>query len=258
MSPVLPRLLPVCALALGALNPRGASAQETIPGLPPVPSMDSEEREGTPRPAPPDERTGHVYVRAVSGLLLPAGFVRTSAAITDVASFGVGVGGAVGVGVSRHAELDATGMFGLFASPPECANCSADMVAAGVGVTYHLAQGVSLDPWARLGVGYRTASLTIEDPAPREPSSGRYHGVDFLQISLGATYLPVSGFGLGPYAQADVGTFVARPAPDPGGTRVYAVFHLGLRFEIDPIRWTDPTPTPTAAQSFFRPAPPSL
>lgn len=232
------------APALAAV--REASAQDSSQ-LPPIPSIDEQEREGTPRPAAPDERTGHVYIRAVSGLLLPAGFFRKDAAISSVASYGLGVGGMLGFGISRYAEIDLTGNYGFFAAPSDCEDCSSDTVMGSLGFTYHLVQGTSLDPWIRLGAGYRTASIDVSNPGSSTPAAGRYHGVDFLQIGLGATYFPVSGFGFGPYAEADVGTMVSRPAPDAGAPRVYAVFHLGLRFEIDPVRWATGGEAPAKA-----------
>ncbi|MBL9025269.1 MAG: hypothetical protein JNL21_23955 [Myxococcales bacterium] len=237
------RLVPSAGLATGALLgaglalvPRAALAQDTSQ-LPPIPSIDEAEREGTVRPAAPDERAGHVYIRAVSGLLLPAGFLRDDAPIRSVSSYGLGVGGAVGVGLSRYAEIDVTGVYGLFAAPGDCTDCSSDTVAASVGFSYHLAQGVALDPWVRLGAGYRTTSIEAA-ASSGTPVSGRYHGVDFMQLSLGATYFPVSSFGFGPYLEADVGTMV--DSPDPRAARAYAYFHFGLRLEIDPVRWAEP------------------
>lgn len=224
-------------MAAGLGGARSARAQDSSQ-LPPIPSIDQAEREGTPRKGAPDERTGHVDIRAASGLLLPAGFLRDDAAIRSVASYGLGVGGSVGVGFSRYGEIDATAIYGLFAPPADCTDCASDTVAASLGFSYHLAQGVALDPWARLGFGYRTASVDVPDPSPSTPVSGRYHGVDFLQIGLGATYFPVSSFGFGPYLEADVGTMV--DSPDPRAARVYAFFHFGIRLEIDPVRWASP------------------
>ena len=227
-----------------ALASRTSLAQDTSQ-LPPIPSIDEVEQEGTARAAAPDERTGHVLIRATSGLLLPAGFLRDNAPIRSVSSYGLGVGGTVGIGISRYAEIDVTGIYGIFAPPGDCTNCSSDTVAASLGFTYHLAQGVALDPWARLGAGYRTASIEAPDASASTPVSGRYHGIDFLQIGLGATYSPVAGFGFGPYLEADVGTMV--DSPDPRASRVYAFFHLGLRLEIDPMRWADPPAQPPRA-----------
>jgi hypothetical protein len=252
------RLLLVAAAASAALSlSQGARGQEQ--NLPGVPSVDEQEQQGVPRPYAPDERSGHVIIRAVSGLLLPAGFVRSEAALADAGSFGVAAGGTLGVGISRHAELDATGIFGLMAPPSECDSCASTTASASLGVRYHLAQGVSFDPWIRLGVGYRTAEILREGEATlRLPTPGRYHGVDFTQISVGASFSPVSGFGFGPYLEADVGTFVSRPDPDPGGGRVYAYFQIGLSAEIDPVRWFEPAPavrsaTPPTGRPFSRP-----
>ncbi len=64
--PSLGLLLCIGGSVVGALalaTPGVAFAQDTSQ-LPPVPSMDEQEREGTPRPAAPDDRSGHVYIRA--------------------------------------------------------------------------------------------------------------------------------------------------------------------------------------------------
>jgi hypothetical protein len=81
-------------------------------------------------------------------------------------------------------------------------------------------------------------------------ANGRYHGVDIAQISFGADFFPVPGFGFGPWFETDMGTFVAWPDGSTRGTRFYAFFLLGLELELDPVQWTEPawsSPEPTPA-----------
>jgi hypothetical protein len=196
--------------------------------------------EGAVRPAAADDRTGHVYIRAGADLEIPSGFLRSQVAADDVIGLGLGIDASIGVGLSRHAEIDVSGTYALMQSGGRCPLCSGDHAAANLGFTYHLAEGVALDPWARLGAGYRTADYENAAGGPAALVSGRYHGIDFADLSLGATFFPTPSFGLGPFLAADVGTYVSRPAASngaTGGPRAYAFFQLGFQLELDPARW---------------------
>ncbi len=197
-------------------------------------------REGTARDAAPDERTGHVYIRAGTDLEIPSGFIRDNVAINDVIGLGIGVDAALGVGLSRHAEIDIAGNYAFMESAGRCPTCTGNAGAIGLGFLYHLAEGTALDPYARLGVAYRTASYASGVGAPASLVPGRFHGIDFMDLRLGATFFPVPSFGLGPFLAANVGTYVARPAASDGSSgagRAYAFFQLGLSFELDPVRF---------------------
>lgn len=221
--------------------------------------------EGRPGPYAPDERTGHVYIRGGTALVLPAGSIRSEVPANAVVGPGIGFLGSVGVGISRHAELDVMGGYALMQRAGgqgggQCVGCKGDHASVSLGLTYHLAQGVALDPWMRFGTGYRTASYAGTSPQlVNHLVAGRFHGWDVAQISLGATFYPVSSFGLGPFFETDLGSYLNRPAANgyAGGARVYAFFQLGLRLELDPVRWVS-KPAPTPAKRSIAQLPPSF
>ena len=240
------------ALGLPAGSALAQGAAQQGPSLPGADEI--EEREGRPKPYAEDVRTGHVYIDAVSSAVFPVGSLAPGSSLTDVASFGVAVGGSLGVGVSRHLELDARGAWGLLTGPNACESCESTFATAGLGLTAHLTVGASIDPWVRLGVGYRMFELEHgEDESSRvlQTSNGSYHGVDLAQLGLGADFYPVPGFGFGPWLEVDMGTFVAWPdEATTQGTRIYAFFMVGLELELDPVMWASPpssTPAPAPA-----------
>lgn len=256
-GPALIAILAAASFALVASAARAQGAPPQVPGLPGADEVD--EPEGRVKPYAEDFRTGHVYIDAIASALFPVGDIAPGSSLTEVSSFGFIAGGALGVGLSRHVELDVRGGYGLLSSPTECADCSSDVATASLGFTHHLTNGAAFDPWIRLGTGYRTFSVehgAAESSAVLEIVNGRYHGVDIAQLSLGADFFPVPGFGFGPWLEADMGTFVAWPDGSREGTRFYAFFQVGLEIELDPVQWTEdskpaPAPAPPAA------APPS-
>lgn len=239
---------------------RAASAQG-VPAQPTLPSLDAKADQGQAKPYADDERSGHVLIRAESGLDVPFGQVQSGGTISDAAPFGLAIGGSVGVGISRYAEIDATGAFTLLSG--RCDSCSATSVAASLGLVYHLAQGTSLDPFIRFGMGYRTLEVDydpVEAGRFRNLPAGRYHGLDAAKVTLGASYLPVRGFGVGPWLSFGVGTMLAGPEPIDG-RRAYGLFQLGIRLEIDPVGWASPSSPARAAggpATSFPAGPPSL
>lgn len=224
--------------ALGEEPPaKTADPKATAPA-----EFEPEVGEGIRRPEGTDERAGHVYIRVGSDLEIPSGFVRSGVPLTDVVGLGVGLDAAFGVGLSPHAEISLEGTYAWMLGASNCAECGGDHVAVNLGFVYHLARGTAFDPWMRLAMGYRTVEYAGGAGAPKSLVPGRFHGLDFLDLSLGGTFFPVPAFGLGPYLAANVGSFLDRPEANgsAGGTRVYAFFQTGLRFELDPV----PRPAP--------------
>ncbi len=235
------------ALALVSLSSGRALAQAPagVPGAENfAPSLRAAD-EGTPKPYADDERTGHVLVRGAAGLAAPAGSVAGDAAFGDVASAGAAFGGSLGVGLSRHAVLDLSASYALFGGAERCVDCTAESFSASLGLSYHLAQGVAIDPWIRLGSGFRSAELDSSSATSSSVAgSGSYLGLDVVQLAFGASFAPVAGVGFGPFIGLDLGTFLERPgrvsaAGEIVGTTgaTYALFQLGMRFELDPRRW---------------------
>jgi hypothetical protein len=190
--------------------------------------------EGISRAAAPDMNRGALLVSIGTGLFAPAYDTLGAVDLTTALSPGVGFRGALGLGLSRHVSFELNGAYGLLSAGDSCSTCSGNSLSVGVGLIYHLAQGLAFDPWASFGVNYRT--MTIDDPGRSAvKGAGAYSGWDFARISLGGTYYPVSFLGFGPYLEASFGGF--RLLPD-GRTNhaVYAFIDFGLRVTFDPLR----------------------
>jgi hypothetical protein len=254
---VIARSIPVLCVAL-AITASTARAEEpkaaegAAPKVDPNAEIEPEVGEGVRRPEASDERAGHVYLRVGSNLEIPSGFARSGVALVDVIGLGVGLDASIGVGLSPHAELSLEGTYAWMLGASNCADCGGDHVSANLGFVYHLARGTALDPWMRLGMGFRTVEYTSGIGGPSALVPGRFYGLDWLDLSIGGSFFPVPAFGFGPFLAADVGSFVGRPEVngDAGGTRVYAFFQTGFRFEFDPV--PRPASTKTALSGAAR------
>ncbi len=219
-----------------------------------------DDREGTPRAAAPDELAGKLVVRAGAELVGPVGSASQEAAMDDVAGAGLGAAGSIGLGLSRHAELSLQGGYAKLSAASRCKDCGGSSARVGVGLTYHLAQGVAFDPWARFGAAYRTTSLETDGAksrAAREVTGGTYHGVDFAQLSFGTLWSPVSAFGFGPYAEMDLGSYLGRP-DGASGASAYAFFTVGLQVQLMPSRGAAAAEASATSASSGRGRPPSF
>jgi hypothetical protein len=135
----------------------------------------------------------------------------------------------------------------------------------GIGFVYHLAQGIAFDPWLSYGGGFRSSTYksSIAGGLPGGLTEAGFLGVDVARIALGGTFYPLSGFGFGPYFEADIGANYGRPkvaAPgscakedpsvtgrcDPGAS-AYAFFQIGVRIALDPLSFGGGTPARSAS-----------
>jgi hypothetical protein len=134
-------------------------------------------------------------------------------------------------------------------------------LVGGLGATYHLAQGVALDAWGRLGFGVRVLDVlgagSKEIPIGEELSGrtatanldGTYVGFDLAQLRVGAQFAPVRGFLVGPWLGADIGVVVSQPDPILAGFPAYAHVGGGLSFELAPGSWGGEPPSARTAQA---------
>ncbi|APR77037.1 Hypothetical protein A7982_02384 [Minicystis rosea] len=242
------------APALAADPPNGAAKPgEATPPAPPAPPAEEEgETEtGTKRPGAPDERTGHVYFGVSGAAVGPAGSMGPATPSSQLSPAGFSPGGFFGVGVGRHATLQVFGDWTRYLKPGACSrDCGGTGYTVGLGVTYHLAQGIAFDPWGSFGVAYRRSSFDVENPTRPDDARVRqvFHGIDVARIAIGGDFYPTSRFGFGPYLEADLGTnFIwAKPLlglpPDvKNGPRTYAFFSVGIRIAFDPMRKPAPS-----------------
>jgi hypothetical protein len=157
--------------------------------------------------------------------------------------------GIFGVGIGRHSTLQLTGDAIQFGSPGSCrVGCTGQSYVVGLGLTYHLAQGLAFDPWGSFGMAYRHSIFEVTAPDPTQ-NAGRplvsqtYKGFDVARIAFGGDFYPFPWGAVGAFVEADIGTNLGRPAPlvalPPNvtdGPRTYGYFQIGVRIAFDPMR----------------------
>ena len=211
--------------------------------------------QGEPRPAAKDWRTWHVLLSGRFGLISPTGSVASvgpteiseQVPIQDVATTGMNFGGTLGLGLSRHAVLEATVDYAKLGAPVGCSACFGKQVTLALGFSYHLAQGVALDPWVSYGAGVRFSTYRAQDEITSVIHDVSFRGVDVARIALGADFYPISTVGIGPFFEIDAGTNVSFPADTVtfAGSSVeggyspapYAMLQVGVRVTVDPLRY---------------------
>jgi hypothetical protein len=181
-----------------------------------------------------DTLTGHFQAGVSPALTLPFGQLESGDSAADLGP-GYGAKLDLGFGVARGLSLGAWGELFTHSAHSACrvaggtpvgsSNCSALDWAVGPFVRYHLVQGMRFDPWFVLGPGYHV--LTVDTAAGKQ----RFSGVDWLKIAAGGDYYLLSGFGIGPWVELDVGRFDRHPAA--GSDHWHEAFTFGLRGVLD-------------------------
>jgi len=213
-----------------------------LPALAQAPAPDGESREdeaseprdGLAKPYAPDWRKGTFLLSVGGSYVLPLGESASGVLAGDLLSGGPGVSAALGIGLTRHTVFELQGSYGMLGGGEACEGCSGSTLGVGLGLVYHLAQGIAFDPWASFGVGFRMTTVEAPDGAS-VVGAGSYRGIDFARIALGGEFFPVPSFGFGPYLEGVVGSYRLRPEPDsePG---VHGFFQVGMRVTFDPLR----------------------
>jgi hypothetical protein len=257
------------ALLVSSLARPAAAADDKGGGMPSFGEV--EQDNGIERPAAPDWRTGHIYIIPTLGIVGPAGEVGANTPSTQVAGLGYTYGGILGVGISRHGSIQIFGDRSVFSNPATCTTggCGGSAYSFGAGVTYHLAQGIALDPWGSFGMGYRSSIFSVIAPNAvaingTNYASGAlvpqaYQGFDVARIAFGGDFYPVPWLGFGPFVEVDAGANLHRPFPlvalPPNtieGPKAYAFFQIGVRVAFDPI----PRPSAPRVQTGTLPSSP--
>lgn len=240
-------LLAAAAGLAAALAALPAAAQGKPGGAPSIPTVEveGEGETGTERKAAPDERKGHLYFGIGATAVGPAGSMGPQTPSTTLASAGFGFTGFFGIGVGRHATVQIFGDRTIFLSPGACTkDCQGRAFSLGLGMTYHLAQGLAFDPWGSFGMAYRDSTFEAVNPANPEGRrvSQHYRGIDWARIAFGGDFYPTPFFGFGPWIEMDLGSSFSWPkplvtlSPDVNYSRTYAMFQVGIRVAFDPMR----------------------
>ena len=223
------------ALVLGGLTPHVAHGQTT------------DETDNTPavrvlRP-PPDSLTGHLTLAPKVSYLAPVGNAEQGFSHSKYVRPGPNFGADLAVGISPYVALHGRFDYALLPEATSCASpakCSANSMAFGIGVQYHVVEGAALDPWVRAGIGYRLTQYEVK--LGEETTTRKYSGIDWLHIAMGADWFATQILGFGPYVQLDLGTYRSRPNTppppftDPVSNSVHALLAAGIRIVIAPMR----------------------
>jgi hypothetical protein len=220
-----PTAKPPVKVAAPAPKPQAAP---TEPGGKPEAAPRPDPDEGVARPAAEDLRSGHFLLGIAGVVLAPSANVVVTSSQVGQPTVGGGFRAMLGIGVSQHVVLRADGGGGWLSGGDQCDGCSAASYDVGLGVDYHLAQGIAFDPWVGIGMGYRYGRTATPQPAGGDQTD-HSSGIDLLRISLGGEFYPLALLGFGPFIETDVGVLV-----DPG-TKAYGVFLAGLRVSLDPM-----------------------
>lgn len=235
------------AVALAAVGfAKAARAQELQ--LPPPP-----EAPGTAREPAPDLLGGRFTAAADVGFVAPLGSIASGFGLNQLASTSLSLGGSLGIGLGRAAELRAVGHYVPLASSGDCATCGGHTYDLGLGLVYHVSQALAMDPWVSYGLAYRKLHVATnpgEDPQgldrhalPASATAIDYKGIDFARLSLGADFRPLRALGVGAYFETDLGTFFSRPGAETTGS-VYLFLGVGARITLGPLP-SGPSPTAT-------------
>jgi hypothetical protein len=229
-----------------------SAAEPQQPSFPPP-----EEDTGIPRPPPPDDRLGHIYIMPNFGAIGVVGAFAPNTPTSSLLGLGYSFGAALGVGIGRYATFQIIGDRMAFGAPGNCniGGCTGTSYSIGAGFTYHLTQVLAFDPWVSFGMAYRTTSVTIAQSATATVDgvfcqSGKlcpetFRGLDAARITLGGDFYPAPWFGFGPFLEVDIGTNLQRPVSNPpiglppneyDGPRTYGLFQVGVRIALDPMR----------------------
>lgn len=184
---------------------------------------------GVKRPDPEltrDLRYGHVFASVSGGVWLPTSSLAPTGRGFAAPDVGGDVRVRVGFGLNGHLVGFAEGGLAHASGGVACAACSATSVAAAIGVSAHLSQGLAVNPWISLATGYRGTFLNVDDVVGAV-SDAPVHGIEFARIAMGFDHAPIPWFGFGPFVATNVGARSFDGA-------IYADVVLGLSMTFDP------------------------
>jgi hypothetical protein len=201
----------------------GDAAETQVAPKPPAPEENPE-----PEITPPakDTRTGHFQLGGSIGGVWPVGSFDSATYQSDLLGFGLSTLLDVGYGVSRSVVVGAWGEFDTFDTTRACGQCSAHSFAFGPLIRYHLVQGLRMDPYATIAMGFRTTR--IENPV----LARKYSGIEWARVALGTDWYPIPNVGFGPYLDLALGVYGNRPDATIG-KEIHASLGAGLRLVVD-------------------------
>lgn len=175
-----------------------------------------------------DSRTGHLSLGLRAGLQAPLGSAEANASQSDRASWGPTFGGELNYGLSRYVLAGGFFDFSSFGAPSGCSSCSAQSLAGGLGVQYHLIEGTPFDPYLGFGIGYRSMRF---EAAPEVTYAG-----PFARVTVAGHWYPTPVFGFGPFLDFSLGRYVSRSPGEVSEGAMHSFFTVGLQIVLDPFQ----------------------
>lgn len=84
-------------------------------------------------------------------------------------------------------------------------SCSGHDLQFGVGAHFHFLPDEVFDPWAGLGIGYESA--TLSQSVGTQSGDTTVSGFQFLNLQLGGDYKAMPNLGIGPFVSLSLGEY---------------------------------------------------
>ncbi len=169
---------------------------------------------------------GHLQMGVNAGYAFPFGRLSDEASHLDRAGRGGVFGVDVNYGLDRFVFVGVYGQYGLFGDSSNCDGCSATEWGVGLQTTYHVVQGLKIDPWISYGVGFRQLSTKSD------ADSYSYGALEWMRLSVGTNWFATSTFFVSPYATFSAASTVVASDDETAG-RVDMRFLFGIRLGLD-------------------------
>lgn len=176
-----------------------------------------------------DGRAGHVSLGLRAGYQGPWGSAESGLSQSGLAAWGPTFGGELNYGISQYVLVGVFFDYATFGAPSGCSGCSAQSLAGGLAVQYHLIEGTPFDPFLGLGLGYRSTRF-------EQASTSVTYGGPFARIMVAGDWYPTPVFGFGPYLDFSLGRYVTRNPGSIGDGALHSFFTGGIRIVLDPFQ----------------------
>ncbi len=176
-----------------------------------------------------DLRKGHIYFSIAGENLTALGNIVENQPSNEILGTGYGFSGRIGLGLNRYVVTNVDFGMNSYSSTDRCSSCSSNSFRVGLGLEYHMAQGIAFDPWLRFGFGYRNLSIQSDN---FKEFNGTYHGMDWLHMGIGGHFYPMKPFGFGPFLDWAIGSYSLTPTVSNSNS-TYSIVTLGLNVIVD-------------------------
>jgi len=191
------------------------------------------------RLVPADQRSWRPTLGLSTGITTLFGNLDGSFDQSDVAGTGVTPGLQLALPVSRYFAVEAWGELGRYKSTrSDCtgfSRCESSTLAAGLSGTYHVLEGIPLDPWLSAGFGFRSLQWKAQTAGNSLERTQTYYGIEALRLALGADYYPTPVLGFGLFSAFTLGQYFARNPGRLEGSDANGYLSFGARVVLRPF-----------------------